>query len=255
MDDMLATLRSVPLPISTQVALVGITAWITFAEPWLGVVSHRRFLREVAVEAGPARLRFYAEWTVLLAVLGAAVSFAFAVMPGIDLARLGWPGVGGIGHIDSDMLIVVGGLMAGLAVGGIAAGVAAKKNGKTPLLAGAAAVSPMLPRTRPERLRFILLAATASVAEEIVWRGFVVFAIAQWLPTATPFMVIGISAVVFGIAHLYQGWVGMLATACLGGVLCVIYMGTGNLLLPIVLHFAVNLRAAFTPVPAAASPL
>ncbi|QWT20169.1 CPBP family intramembrane metalloprotease [Bacillus sp. NP157] len=54
-----------------------------------------------------------------------------------------------------------------------------------------------------------------------------------------------VSAVVFGLVHVYQGAMGVLATGLLGGVLCLLYVLTGSLLLPIVIHFIVNLRAAF----------
>ena len=46
----------------------------------------------------------------------------------------------------------------------------------------------------------------------------------------------------FGLAHWYQGRLGMLATGVLGAVLTQLYLTTGSLLLPMVLHVLIDLR-------------
>ena len=50
-----------------------------------------------------------------------------------------------------------------------------------------------------------------------------------------------IQAIIFGLAHIYQGKLGALATTAVGGVLGYVYWATGSLLLPIVLHGAMNI--------------
>jgi uncharacterized protein len=58
--------------------------------------------------------------------------------------------------------------------------------------------------------------------------------------------------VAFGLAHAYQGRVGIVTTGVLGGVMAAVYLDTGSLLLPVVLHTLIDLR--FLLVPARALP-
>jgi membrane protease YdiL (CAAX protease family) len=61
-----------------------------------------------------------------------------------------------------------------------------------------------------------------------------------------------IAALAFGLAHAYQGRAGVLTTGVLGGVMAALYLQTGSLLLPVLLHAAIDLR--FLLVPARALP-
>jgi membrane protease YdiL (CAAX protease family) len=60
--------------------------------------------------------------------------------------------------------------------------------------------------------------------------------------------------VIFGFAHLYQGIAGVLGTALIGALLVGLYLSTGSLLLPILVHAIIDIRA-FLLVPAPASPM
>jgi len=109
-------------------------------------------------------------------------------------------------------------------------------------------VGSMLPRTAPERRWFSAVALTAGVAEEVVYRGFgiaVLAAFAPWLPWWGLVLAAGAA---FGLAHAYQGVAGILTTGLLGCVLAAVYLDTGSLLVPIVVHAAIDLR--FLGVPA-----
>ena len=105
----------------------------------------------------------------------------------------------------------------------------------------------LLPRTAGERRLFTLVGFTAGVCEEWLYRGFflaVVSALAGGLPELA---LVGIAAVAFGLAHAYQGAVGVLTTGVLGGVMAALYLGTGSLLLPVLLHAAIDLRFLLVP--------
>jgi hypothetical protein len=54
-----------------------------------------------------------------------------------------------------------------------------------------------------------------------------------------------LSSIFFGIAHMYQGWKGVLATGFVGLLLAWFYYMTGSLLLPIIIHALIDLRAMF----------
>ncbi len=100
----------------------------------------------------------------------------------------------------------------------------------------------ILPGTAEERHCFVLVAITAGVCEEILYRGFLIQYFRE-LPVhigLTEALVF--SACVFGIAHLYQGIIGIVQTTILGALSGVLFVATGSLLLPMFLHALIDLR-------------
>ena len=92
----------------------------------------------------------------------------------------------------------------------------------------------LLPRTRTELRWFEAVSLTAGVCEELLYRGFLIWYLSHLMPIVPAAF---LSAAIFGLAHLYQGPGGMLRTGALGGFLASIYLLTGSLYLPMVLHF------------------
>ena len=227
-----------PLGPSAWTALAGMLAWIVFAEPWLGVKGYRRFLTELP-KAQDTRRRFYLRWTGLLTILGSVVLAAFAFLPGLNWSALGMRG--DLSRVEPLMIIV---MVAGSIGGAMAASMMAKPRGTPTQIVGD--IAAMLPTTREERRYFILLSFAAGIFEEIVWRGMVVFTVYAIAPDAAVYWPIAISAIVFGIAHVYQGTKGVILTAYLGGVLCWLYLYSGSLLLPMLLHVVIDVRAGFS---------
>jgi len=146
----------------------------------------------------------------------------------------------------------VGG-MAGALIAGSAVGVALSRRKRStptgaPHVAGGDKVLRMLPHERSERWRFAALAITAGITEEWIWRGFgaaVLHAAWPQLPLAPTVVLL---ALAFGWAHFYQGLGGILATALLGGLFAWLYLSTGSLLVPMLLHVLIDLRALLVPV-------
>jgi membrane protease YdiL (CAAX protease family) len=100
----------------------------------------------------------------------------------------------------------------------------------------------LLPRTRRERRAYAMVAITAGVCEEVVYRGFGI-AYARWaLPAASSTEVVLLVAAAFGLAHLYQGRRGMVGTFLAGVVLGAATVVSGSLLPAILLHCLVDLR-------------
>ena len=108
----------------------------------------------------------------------------------------------------------------------------------------------MLPDSYPERHWFIALSITAGVCEEILFRGF----LTRYLTVNFHFPLYAavlITAVAFGLNHIYQGYRGVLQTAIVGLALSGIYLLTGNLLLPMLIHAALDLMVVFILRPSA----
>ena len=100
----------------------------------------------------------------------------------------------------------------------------------------------ILPRTAEERRWFVLVAITAGVCEEILYRGFLIHYFRD-LPVSIGLIgALILSSCVFGLAHLYQGVVGIVQTTILGAIFGLIFIVTGRLLLPMVLHALIDLR-------------
>jgi uncharacterized protein len=100
----------------------------------------------------------------------------------------------------------------------------------------------ILPKTAEERRWFVLVAITAGVCEEILYRGFLIHYFRE-LPVSIGLIgALILSSCVFGFAHLYQGVVGIVQTTILGAIFGLIFIVTGSLLLPMVLHALIDLR-------------
>jgi membrane protease YdiL (CAAX protease family) len=239
-------------------AAVIAAAYLVVGEPLAGHVLHRRF--EGRLRTDPrARRSFYRRLLVLEWGLAVLVGVVMAAAPGVPFARLGlgwpqsWPGPAtGAAVLVVIVLVLVSTrtLRAGAL---LHAERAARRPGdgrhsEPPVHATLA----LLPRTRRERHLFTVVGLTAGVCEEWLYRGFflaVVAALAGGLPTIVLVLLAGAA---FGLAHAYQGPAGILTTGVLGGVLAALYLETGSLLLPVLLHAAIDLR--FLLVPAGALP-
>ncbi|HEX4002713.1 MAG TPA: CPBP family intramembrane glutamic endopeptidase [Candidatus Acidoferrales bacterium] len=111
----------------------------------------------------------------------------------------------------------------------------------------------LLPATTQERLLWVLVAVSAGVCEEIVFRGWLL-AMLHGQAGLSGAALICVAAGLFGLAHIYQRAAGVILTAFAGALFCVLYVATGSLLVPIVLHIIVDARFALLPAPRVAEP-
>jgi membrane protease YdiL (CAAX protease family) len=85
----------------------------------------------------------------------------------------------------------------------------------------------LIPRTREEKFwSVLLLAPTAALCEEFLYRGFLLAQLTQWLRSGG--WAWAASSLAFGLAHVYQGWNGMVRASLLGALLAypVIHFGS-----------------------------
>jgi membrane protease YdiL (CAAX protease family) len=127
------------------------------------------------------------------------------------------------------------------------------KAGGTTVVVGAALLA-LWPRTRAERRMFVAVAATAAVCEELLYRGFLLAVVEIVLPGVPPWPALFVAAALFGFAHLYQGAAGVVVTGLMGAIVGAIYIATGSLLVPVVLHLLLDLRLLLLPAPPSALP-
>ena len=99
----------------------------------------------------------------------------------------------------------------------------------------------LLPRTTAERAGFIALSLSAGVAEELVFRAFLVSALI--LVTGSAWLSVSVASLAFGVLHAYQGSAGIVRTAVLGAVLAIPFLLTGSIVPSMIAHAAINIAA------------
>lgn len=102
-------------------------------------------------------------------------------------------------------------------------------------------IGALLPRTRGELPYGAGLALSAGVFEELMFRLAVpalLFGI--WPNGPLAFL---LATLLFGALHLYQKWAGVLAATVLGAIFAFLYLVSGSILLPIVVHAIIDLRS------------
>jgi len=136
------------------------------------------------------------------------------------------------------------GLIAGLLIVIILPAVLAMRSGKIRVRAGKAArrLAFILPSTGEERRWWWLVCITAGICEELVYRGFLLHYLHVMPFHLDITRALVVSSLIFGIGHLYQGIAGVVQTTVIGFVLGAMFLLSGNLLLPIVVHAVIDLR-------------
>ena len=102
----------------------------------------------------------------------------------------------------------------------------------------------IFPQDTVERLAFFAVVVTVAACEELIYRGFVQRVMEDW---SGGFVLAGIlgSAVLFALAHLYQGRRGIFSTLVVGILFSAIRAWTGSLVPSLVAHFVADLTAGF----------
>ena len=234
-------------------AAVVVAAYLVVGEPVAGHVLHRRFEGRLRTDPG-ARRSFYLRLLILEWGLSLLALVVWLATPGVSAGQVGlrwpqqWPGpVTGLVVLLVVAFVVVStrALRSG-ALLEAAEPVRRPGEGRHAEPAGHATLA-LLPRTAGERRLFTVVGVTAGVCEEWLYRGFFLAVVAALAGGLQTWLLVVVAAVAFGLAHFYQGAVGILTTGVLGGVMAALYLQTGSLLLPVLLHAAIDLRFLLVP--------
>lgn len=207
-------------------------ALVLVAAPIDGARERRRLQRELDAGNVNARLEAYArvmvwQWS------GAAVLILFWVLSRRSFRMLGVQAPDGMGFVVASILVIA--ITVGLA------NQARMARGSAEFAArvreAAASLSFMTPSTPAESSRFTWLGLTAGVVEELIFRGYLVWYFASFAPL---WAAIVITAIAFGIGHLYQGVAGVLKTTAVGLFFGVLYWLSGSIWAPMFLHAATD---------------
>lgn len=102
-------------------------------------------------------------------------------------------------------------------------------------------LSALLPRNRAEKGVFAGLSLAAGLGEELAYRGYLVPVLAGLMESWWGGVVV--SSLAFGLAHTYQGPLGVARATVLGALFAGSFVLSGSLLPAVVAHAAVDLAA------------
>jgi membrane protease YdiL (CAAX protease family) len=203
---------------------------------WNHFVDWPRHLRAVAAGDPTARTRIYRrtvleQWMLTVVAVGLTLIHArsFATL-GLTVPT-GWRLVVGVAVPIAYLLVAMAQLRS-----------FARPEALAKVRDGVAPLKPLLPHTAAEWSWFRPLAVTAGICEELLFRGYLVWVL-------TPFLGLwgaaGLSVVIFGVAHGYQG-VQFAARAFLAGVVMgALALVTGSVLPGMLLHALVDLVGGY----------
>lgn len=99
----------------------------------------------------------------------------------------------------------------------------------------------LIPRTTPEKIAFAGLSVSAGIAEELVFRSFLIAVIHHASGSLT--MAVAISVAAFAVTHAYQGLLGVLRVILLGLILTAPFLITGSVYPSMIAHVVLDLLA------------
>lgn len=136
--------------------------------------------------------------------------------------------------VSTPVLLGAGGLTTLAGLGVMAAGRALR-------IPENALVDYMIPRTPPEKIAFTGLSVSAGIAEELVFRSFLLAVILR--ASGSMVVAVAISVGAFAVSHAYQGLGGVVRVAILGFILTAPFLLTGSAYPSMIAHATLDLLA------------
>jgi uncharacterized protein len=99
----------------------------------------------------------------------------------------------------------------------------------------------LIPRSGSEKIAFVGLSVSAGIAEELVFRSFLIAAVFR--ASGSLHLAVLVSVIVFAVSHAYQGWTGILRVGFLGIILTIPFLVTGSVYPSILAHAALDILA------------
>jgi membrane protease YdiL (CAAX protease family) len=225
-------------------ALLGIVVGVLL---WRALTRERReYARFKRMRSTVARQRVYRRWLIEGALSLGGLSLATIVgawtqIPVVLAAAQRWePVAAARAFLASEFGLPVAVAVAVVVLAGLVVPVVALRHSldEAPAIGD---IRALLPRTLGELPYGAALSVNAGVFEELLFRiglPALVFAV-----TGDALIAFAGATVLFGVLHLYQGALGILFSTVLGVVFVALYLVTGSIVAPIVLHAIIDLRS------------
>lgn len=203
--------------------------------PLQGSWNFRRLIRWTAEGRADARLKTYhrilfMEWGMTLALVG------WWLLAGRDLESLGLvPGYYGWRWLALGAGSAVGVFMIWQMM------TVVRSSGKLEELRGSMGdLRALAPQSAEDFRAFYQVAVTAGICEEVLYRGVLM---AVLVPATGLWPAVGLTSLIFGMGHIYQGLEGIVKSTLIGLVMALLTVFSGSLLVAIVLHAVIDLTS------------
>jgi len=103
------------------------------------------------------------------------------------------------------------------------------------------ATVPFLPESAREMPAYIFMCLSAGICEEILYRGFLVTYFIDPMRPGFPITAAIFPAVLFSLAHFYQGYKAMGKIFLLSLLFALIFIFSGSLIIVVIIHFLIDL--------------
>lgn len=211
-------------------------AIIVLGLPLEALLTLKKGRAELASGKPGARVKRYTQTILLLWVISIPILVIWAAA-GRDWGALGF-------QLQTGMMATIGwGLAALIAAFFVSqyAMVSRSDSARRQLRDGMAQnknLSNFMPHSEAEYRVFELMGITAGIAEEIVFRGFLIWAFSTVLPI---WAAAGLALAVFTALHMYQGASQLPVIFIIGALVTLVYLLTGSLWPAIALHIFIDM--------------
>ena len=217
----------------TRMLMHLLAAYAIVAGPVLGYFWYQRARRQIAAGIPDAKVRLYRELVIEQVITAAAVLLVWRSgrIPGASLglvAPRSWA-------LTIGVFVAVVGLLGWSSLR--LRPKAEKLRKKIQDNVGA-----LLADSHEERSWWAAVSVGAGISEELVFRGFLLYYLSLYLPHLNSAERVLLASFSFGLAHIYQGKSGAIGTGIVGLLLAGVYLLTGSLLLPVVIHAMMDAR-------------
>ncbi len=220
-----------------------LAAYATIAAPLL---SYRKVRQLRPAESTPDKTRLYRHAVLMQAAVTVAVAGLW-LLGGVPAANLGL-----VAPRSWWMSISVGVSFTGY-FGYVVIRTRSKAQELRVRMRGRGGVA-LLPDTVGELRWFTVMCLGSGIAEESVYRGFLCSYLSLYLPHLNNPELVLLTSLVFGAGHAYQGWRGIASTTASGVLFGTLYVASGSLFLPALVHSTGNLQGALILWPQPAGP-
>ena len=216
---------------------IALAVLLGFILPLYTWIEHRQDQRREVEGRARSLVQRY-RGTMLMLWGASALVVAAWIGAGRPLADLGLGASGGFWFFVALAAAIVGSLLYGAQVFTIRRNATARAELRD-MLHKQQGVDSMFPSTPAQMVTFRWVALTAGITEELLFRGFLIWALAHWMPV---WAAAALSLAIFTLAHLYQGTARALVGVLIaGGVMTALTLVSGSLLPAMILHIAVDL--------------
>ncbi len=216
---------------------IAVLAMIVLVLPIEAEISNRTLKPRMERNEPGARLWWYAITFVELWVVTLAIVWIW------NTSGRDWPGLGlgfdrGWGSWTAlGAAVLATGLMVGQ-MWTVSRGGEALDKARAELEAAGMDDMSIMPRTSQEYRATKILSLTAGITEEVIYRGYLIWAFSQFVH---PWIGAAMALALFVFMHRYQNVQGLIRVAIMGAVLTALVLISGSLYPGIILHVAVDL--------------